>query len=154
MKKQVFFINNKRYGYKQGFFKPKNPEKYIGTFPIRFLSKWELMFMKYLDENPNIKTWSSESIIIEYFNPIKQKICKYYPDFSFETINNKKYLIEIKPFKETKQPQLNRYKKEKNKKLALQTWIINQSKWKAAERWCNENNFNFKILTEKELFNK
>ena len=31
------------------------------------------------------------------------------------------------------------------------TFIKNQSKWKAAEQWCLDRGYEFKILTEREL---
>jgi hypothetical protein len=56
-----------------GKFKPKNPEKYAGRGSIRYRSSWELKFMNFLDENPSIKNWASESISIPYKNPIANK---------------------------------------------------------------------------------
>jgi hypothetical protein len=50
---------------------------------------------------PNILRYGSEEFCIPYFNPVKQKICRYFPDFIIEVLesNNKvqKYVIEIKP---------------------------------------------------------
>ena len=140
--------------WKQGKFIPSNLRKYKGKFPIRFLSSWELKLMKWLDLNPRILEWTSESHIIKYFNPIREKYSRYFPDFSFVTDEHKKFLIEVKPFKETHAPQLNKFKKVKTREYAKRTWIINQAKWNAAEIWAREHGFKFQILTERELFRK
>ena len=65
----------------QGEFTPKNPEKYIGTYPIIFRSSWELVFMNKCDTHPSIKQWASESLKIPYYNPFKRKSTIYVPDF-------------------------------------------------------------------------
>ena len=31
------------------------------------------------------------------------------------------------------------------------TWAVNKAKWKAAEEFCKDNQWEFKIITEKEL---
>ena len=33
----------------------------------------------------------------------------------------------------------------------VKAWGVNQSKWKYATEWCNQNNMEFKILTEEHL---
>jgi DNA-binding LytR/AlgR family response regulator len=59
------------------------------------------------------------------------------------------YVIEVKPHHQTQQPE----RKRKTKKFISEqvTYIINQSKWKAADEFCQEHGWQFKILTEKEL---
>ena len=54
----------KQVKFNQGIFKPRYPEKYKGTFPISYRSRWEFSCMKILDSNPNILTWGSESVVI------------------------------------------------------------------------------------------
>ena len=39
--------------YVQGQYKPINPEKYVGTYPIVFRSSWEHKVMVLFDTNPN-----------------------------------------------------------------------------------------------------
>jgi hypothetical protein len=66
----------------------------------------------------------------------------------FQIKNNDKiesWMIEVKPKKQTM------LKENASKKEKL-TWIVNVAKWKAAELYCEKNNFVFKLLTEKELF--
>ena len=89
--------------FSQGLFEPKHPEKYAGRGSIRYRSSWELKFMNFLDENPAIKHWASESISIPYKNPIVGKTKSYIPDFFiiYEDAqgNKKAEIVEIKPHK-------------------------------------------------------
>ena len=34
---------------------------------------------------------------------------------------------------------------------AVQTWVINEAKWKAAEQYCADRKYEFKIMTEDDL---
>lgn len=136
--------------YSQGIFVPKNPEKYFGKGTIRYRSSWELTFMNFCDNNPNIIAWVSEGIQIPYYNPLKQKKTHYIPDFFIKyrdaTGREVSELIEIKPSKETSLS--NAGKSVRNQAYA----VINQAKWQAAENWCKSNNINFRILTEHDMF--
>lgn len=91
--------------YAQGFFTPKNPQKYIGTGKIRYRSGWELTFMNFADNNEKILQWASESIQIPYRNPLTGRQTIYIPDFFIVYQNAKGQqiaeLIEIKPKKQT-----------------------------------------------------
>ena len=63
--------------------------------------------------------------------------------------NIKEYIIEVKPKRQTKPP-----KRGKNRRRYLYeqfTWTKNQAKWAAAKRYCEKRNWEFKIVTEKEL---
>ena len=33
----------------------------------------------------------------------------------------------------------------------VRTWSINEAKWKAARKYCDEKGFDFQLITEKEL---
>lgn len=72
----------------KGLFKPEHPEKYMGDITkIRFLSSWELRFMHFCDSNPNVISWGSEEIRIQYWNPIKKK--KYVTTFQTSSSSTK-----------------------------------------------------------------
>ena len=60
-------------------------------------------------------------------------------------------VVEVKPYKETKEPipQKNLTKKYL---YEVKTWSINKSKWNYAIEYCRDRNWKFMILTEKELF--
>ena len=141
---------------KHGQYIPRNPKKYVGKYPIVVRSSWERILAQWLDMNPKIVAWSSESVVIKYFNPVKNRVARYYPDFFVQLKNGKQIIIEVKPYKETHPP----YRKgnsKKSKKTMLyesNTWSVNQAKWKAAMNWCSKMDMEFKILTERQLFGK
>tara|TARA_R100000458_G_C8225245_1_gene208447 strand:+ start:422 stop:853 length:432 start_codon:yes stop_codon:yes gene_type:complete len=141
--------------YKTKYY-PKNVSKYIGNpDKITCRSLWERRFCKYLDENINILKWGSEEIKIPYVSPIDNKIHRYYPDFIFmkRERNNevKTCVVEIKPHKQTLRPE--RKKKKRNTYLReCMTYDINVEKWKAAKKFCKSQDWEFIILTEKDIF--
>lgn len=132
-------------------YKPTNPEKYVGTYPIVARSSWELSFMRMADRHPHILQWASESIKIPYFNPLKRKHSIYIPDFLIVYMdkNGKKHaeLIEVKPSSQSRLQEA----KSKSDKYAL---AVNSYKWKAAQHFCESRGLRFRVVTEKELFVK
>jgi hypothetical protein len=136
---------------------PHDPIKYVGKYPIIIRSSYERKFFQWCDANPKVLEWSSESIVIQYFDPVKNKRRRYYPDVYMLVKGrekNQQFVIEIKPFKET-HPPINRGKKKKKTLLYEErTYATNNAKWKAAINWCNRMGMVFKIITERELFNK
>jgi len=142
--------------YYQGRFTPKNYEKYKGNYKnIIYRSSWELRFMKYCDENANILEWGSEEFSIPYFDTTTNKIRNYFPDFIIKIKENsgkiKKYIIEVKPEKQTKPPTQNKNKRKKTFITEALAYEKNIAKWKAATEFCLDNGIEFKIITEKEL---
>lgn len=138
----------------KGIFKPSFPKKYIGDpNNIVYRSLWERKFMRYCDTNEKIVRWASEEIAIRYFNPVKKRVARYFPDFYIEFIDKegkkKKSLIEVKPARETKPPKPGR--KTKNQLIAESLYVQNTAKWKAAEEFCLDNGWEWRIMTEKEL---
>ena len=139
----------------KGYFKPRNPQKYKGDpSNIIYRSSWELKLMLILHRHPNIITWRSEEIFIPYRSPIDNKIHRYFVDFIVTKINKdgtkETALIEVKPFRQTQQPKV---QKNITKKYIteVKTWGINEAKWKAAQEFCNDRKWKFYIFTEKEL---
>lgn len=137
----------------QGFFKPRNPNKYKGDpTEIVYRSGWELKFMRYLDAHPDILEWKSEEHIIPYRSPLDGKVHRYFPDFWLKkrTRDGKVEinLVEIKPFYQTIPPVRGK-KKEKQFISEVRDWGVNSAKWKAAIEFCAQRNWKFIILTEK-----
>jgi len=130
--------------------------KYIGDInSILCRSLWERKFCKYLDSNKNIIRWSFEALKIPYVSPVDNKLHNYIPDFLIETRdklgNIETMVIEIKPKKQTKAPELGK----KRKTTFLQEnmiYKVNEAKWKSAIQFCKDQNIKFKILTEEDLF--
>ena len=138
----------------RGVYKPENPKKYLGNAnQIVYRSLWERKFCRYLDLNEKVKRWASEEIAIPYYNPVKKRVARYFPDFYMEVITKadklEKILIEVKPLKETKPPVYKR--RTKNVLIAEAMYSQNQAKWAAAEEFCLDQGWTFKIMTEKEL---
>ncbi|AIX18303.1 head completion protein [Synechococcus phage ACG-2014f] len=139
----------------KGVYKPSNPKKYIGNpNQIVYRSGWERKFMVYLDSRETVQRWGSEEIAIKYWNPMKKKVARYFPDFYVEYVKKgggiKKCLIEIKPHRECSPPKYT--KRTKNVMIAESLYAQNTAKWKAAEEFCLDNGLEFRILTEKDLF--
>lgn len=135
----------------KGRYQVKNPKKYRGD-PTRvfYRSSWELKFFNYCDRHPDIIEWSSEEIVIPYVSPIDGKWHRYFPDVWVRTTNKKTYLIEIKPYKQTQEPK-KRSRVTKQYLNEVKTYGVNINKWKAAQEYCDDRNWEFKLITENEL---
>jgi hypothetical protein len=142
--------------YKTKFI-PTNTTKYIGDInKIVCRSLWERKFCKYLDETPNILRWSFETLKIPYLHPIDNQVHMYLPDFIIEKKGKtglvETLIVEIKPYKQTKEPKIGKRKSKKSILNENITYAINTNKWKAAKEFCEKHSWKFVILTEKELF--
>ena len=138
-----------------GKYRPTNRKKYKGDpTNIIYRSLWELKFMKYCDLNENILEWGSEEIVIPYVSPIDNRVHRYFPDFYVrvrsKTGRIEKLIIEIKPLKQTTPPK-KQQRRTKRYITEVTTYAVNDAKWKAAREYCADRNWQFKILTEKEL---
>lgn len=149
---------NPKSGFRQGYFVPAHPEKYMGDLTkIIYRSSWEKKFMSLCDNSPVVVNWSSEPVAINYFSPIDQKMHKYFVDFFCSIKTNegevKKYLIEIKPKKqavfEAKNPKT--FKTQERYMDHLKTIVINKAKWAAATEYALNLGYEFKVWTEENL---
>ena len=139
----------------KGRYNPVNPKKYKGNPQnIIYRSLWERKFMVYCDTNDKVLEWGSEEIIIPYISPWDGKKHRYFPDFYIKVRqsngNLKKFIIEVKPKKQTRPPKPV-VRKTKRWINEVRTFGINEAKWKHATKWCKDNDMEFKILTEEEL---
>ena len=139
----------------KGKFQPSYPQKYKGNIStIIYRSLWERKFMVYCDLNENIIEWGSEEIALPYRSPLDNRVHRYFPDFYIKVRESngslKRYLIEIKPKKQTVEPKI---KKRKTKAYIYEVteYAKNMAKWKAAEEFCKDRMWEFKVLTEDEL---
>lgn len=136
--------------YIQGQFKPANPSKYVGKYPIVFRSSWEFKVMQMFDSNPSIMSWASESLKIPYQNPFTGKYTVYVPDFVVTYVdakgNQKAEIIEVKPAKETFLEQA----KSQKAKAAV---ALNTFKWAAAHAFAKNHGMTFRVMNEGNIFN-
>jgi hypothetical protein len=113
-------LRQKKSRFKKGIhFSSKTHKKY------KYRSGWELKYMQYLDNNPDILTYDYECLKIPY--TYRKKIKTYCPDFIVGNM-----MIEIKPV----------YKLTVKKNIA---------KFAAGREYCKQNGMEYKILTEIEL---
>jgi len=150
-------LSKKNKNYKQGIFNPKNKNKYVGSLPIIYRSGMELKSFRYLDNNPNVLTWGSESVVIPYVSPFDKKIHRYFVDLVAKLKSKdgtvKNLLIEVKPEKQTKPPVFSNKKKQKTMIYENYQFGLNTAKWEAARAWCKSKGYIFIILNEKHLTN-
>ena len=141
--------------WRQGIFVPKNQDKFIGT-KATYRSGLELKFFRFCDNSPIVLKWGSENVIIPYRSPLDNRAHKYYVDnlvIIKEDDQIKKYLVEIKPYNQTKKPQT-KYRKKSHLIYEQRAFITNQAKWHAARDYCKKCGYTFIIITEKELYFK
>ena len=139
----------------KGKYKVRCPYKYKGDpTKVIYRSLWELKFMRYCDSNINILEWGSEEMYVWYRSPIDNRPHRYFPDFYIKARESdgkiKKYIIEVKPKKQTAPPAKPKRQTKGYLREAFE-YARNQAKWKAANEWCIDRGFEFKVLTEKEL---
>lgn len=150
----MVFMTYRKDCYK-GKFQPQNPQKYRGDpTNIVYRSSYEIRFMKWCDLNSNVLEWGSEEIVVPYKSPIDSQMHRYFVDFyiKLKTVSGdiKKYLIEVKPHRFTKEPVIPKRKTQRFVSEVMQ-WGVNQSKWKAATTYAKSMGADFMLITEKDL---
>jgi hypothetical protein len=110
--------------------------------------------MVHLDDNTSVVGWSNEELIIPYLSPVDNRWHRYFPDF-FVKVQNKRGLIEsmvleVKPKKQSAPPQI-RSRITKSYINEVVIWGVNEAKWKAAEEFCMDRGWKFKVITEEHL---
>lgn len=163
---------------KQGYYKVKNLEKYIGGDPdlVIYRSSWEFAFCRYCDLSPSVLRWSSEPIQIPYYDRVSKleechklgldpndprnwEIKNYNTDFWFEVDRGngdiEKIFVEIKPSYKLKKPippdrdaPLGVHRKFNT---AAKEYLINEAKFAAAKEWAERNGAKFYVFTEQTL---
>ena len=139
----------------KGKYKPSYPQKYKGDpTNIIYRSLWERKFCVYCDLNEKVLEWASEEKCIQYRSPIDGNVHRYFPDFIIkvkeENGSIKKYVIEIKPKRQTVPPPKQK-RQTKGYISEAYEYAKNQAKWEAAREWCADRGYEFKVLTENEL---
>lgn len=133
---------------KTGKYFPLNISKYEGREVPIYKSSLEHRMMMYLDKNPAIIKWNYEPTSIKYFDKVRNKVRRYYIDFTaIVQVNNiqKKVWLEVKPENETVKP------KNPNNIRANVTYLTNCCKWDAASKLAKSYGYEFHLITEKQL---
>jgi hypothetical protein len=138
--------------FAQGKFNCKNPQKYVGRKTPTYRSSWEFAFMRFCDEHPNVAQWASEAVRIPYKNPLTGKHTIYVPDFfiAYADKNGKSRveIIEVKPANQTIKEKVGRSRHNQA------SYILNQAKWEAANRWCKQQGLHFRVVNETDIFHQ
>ena len=141
--------------FHQGFYVPKNIQKYVGKIDnIIYRSGLELKFFRFCDNNPNVVEWGSEEIAVPYFDTLQRKQRKYFIDAYVKIQEGdivKKYLVEVKPWKQTQEPKAGKGKKKANLLYEQVAWKNNMDKFQSAREFAKKHGMEFIIITEKEL---
>lgn len=145
--------------FHSGVYKILNKNKYLGETEPKVRSSWEKRVCNFCDNNVSVKRWGFEIINIPYLSSIDMKQHKYITDFYCEILNKQgkliKYILEVKPSKQTIMPKIpkNKTKKAmKNYMYETEIYVKNQDKWKYATAFCKSRGLEFKIITEKHIF--
>lgn len=147
-----------------GWYQLLNPSKFVAPIDehmqsfkdgkVEYKSRLELKAIKYADYNKFITKWSVEPFHVKYVKPTDGKVHRYFIDLFLEFKTGDKFLVEIKSKGETVPPKPPKNKTQKamiNYQRALQTYAVNEAKWKAAKEFAKSNNMKFIVLTEQEL---
>jgi len=95
---------------------------------------------------------------------VPENMCKYFINFyednakysfvetsyKYKTNKIENWIIEIKPYKFTKEP-IPQKRKTRKYINEVKNYAINSYKWDAAKYFCKKRDWKFKILTENEL---
>jgi hypothetical protein len=136
-----------------GSFKITKPEKYMGDYTkVVYRSLWERQCFKWCENNPNVKAWNSEEVVVPYLSRADKRMHRYFVDLLVEMTSGEIFLIEIKPKIQTKPPVK---PKRKTKKYINEvvTYVKNQDKWESADKFANHKGWKFQIWTEDTLKN-
>jgi len=113
--------------------------------------------MGYLDKNPNVLQWASEELFVPYKSPLDGKWHRYFPDFIVRMRDREGKtvvkMIEIKPRSQSVPPEVRKDGQRITKKYLREvaTYGINNAKWEAAKEFCADRNWEFVVLTEKDV---
>jgi len=148
----------------KGKYTPTNTSKYRGdSTNIIYRSLLERRFMVYCDTNATVKWWASEELYIPYVSPIDGKWHRYFVDFVIGIADasgvEQTIMVEIKPYRQCKAPKVRIFEGKVDRRKrdyrdyvrSVKDWGINSAKWAAANQYCKERGWVFKIITDKDL---
>ena len=137
----------------KGKYQIKNTKKYLGDpTKVTYRSLWERQAFKWCENNPKVKLWNSEEIVVPYKSTVDKKLHRYFVDLLIQLDNKETYLIEIKPKNQTVPPK-KRSRKTKKYINEVVTYAKNQDKWEAATQFAEHKGWKFQVWTEETLKN-
>ena len=137
----------------KGRYKLKHPEKYVGDAnKVVYRSLWERNTFRWCENNPKVKSWNSEEVVVPYKSTVDKRLHRYFVDLLIEMDNGKVFLVEIKPKAQTIAPKKKNRKTKKYINEVL-TYAKNNDKWEAADAFAKHNGWKFQIWTEETLKN-
>ena len=137
----------------RGRYTIKRPEKYAGdASKVVYRSLWERQAFKWCENNPKVKMWNSEEVVVPYKCTVDKKLHRYFVDLLIQMEDKKTYLIEIKPKNQTTPPK-KRSRKTKKYINEMITYSKNQDKWEAATQFAEYKGWKFQVWTEETLKN-
>ena len=137
----------------KGRYKLKNPKKYAGDpDKITYRSLWERNTFRWCENNPKVKLWNSEGVVVPYKSSVDGKVHRYFVDLLLQMEDKKTYLIEIKPKNQTVPPK-KRSRRTKKFIREMAAFAVNRDKWEAANKFAEHNGWKFQVWTEETLKN-
>lgn len=140
----------------KGKYEIKNRGKYK-TDPDKciYRSSYELHTWEWCDRTESVLEWAVESVVVPYFDPIRNKKRRYILDlwmkFKDRDGNIVTEIVEIKPLNQVVKPKKGR-KSNKTMLNEQATYTTNRAKWDAAIEYAKARGWNFRIITERSIF--
>lgn len=119
--------------------------------------------MVYCDMNTTVKWWASEELFVPYLSPLDGKWHRYFVDFVIGVVDEngteQTLMVEIKPLRQCVAPKVRVFEGKVDKRRkdyrdyvrAVRDWSINSAKWAAAQQYCKQRGWTFKLVTDKDL---
>ena len=78
----------------KGRYKLKNPKKYAGDpDKITYRSLWERNTFRWCENNPKVKLWNSEGVVVPYKSSVDGKVHRYFVDLLVQMEDKKTYPV-------------------------------------------------------------
>lgn len=148
-------MTRRKYPRKIKLLSNEHIKKYIGDKnDIVMRSSWEEDFFRFFISRKDVKKIGSENIVIPY-RDYDLSSHRYFVDFYFEVIDKdgklQRFLIEVKPYKETQPPTKPKIKGKKRStryKKEVLTYLKNMKKWESAINYAYKHGMQFRLMTD------
>ena len=135
----------------KGRYRIKKPEKYMGDpQKVVYRSLWERQAFRWCEDRDDVVSWSSEETVVPYVCPTDKRAHRYFIDLKIKFTNGRIVLVEIKPKSQT-QPPKKPSRQTKKYITEVMTYVKNEAKWKAAQKYAADRGYYFEIWTEDTL---